>query len=130
MAVQDPVADMLCRIKNAQARFKPEVRVPASGHKREIAELLQREGYVEDVALEGDAMKTIVIRLKYYKGAPVIEMMRRESKLSRRVYRKSRDLPTVRRGLGIAVISTPQGVMTDREAREKGLGGEVVCLVA
>ncbi len=131
MSIQDPIADMICRIKNAQARFRPEVAMPFSRHKESISALMRREGFIEDFRVEQqDQKKDLVVTLKYHQKKPVIEMIRRESKSSCRIYRKSKDLPKVLNGMGAAVISTSQGVMTDREARRKGLGGEVLFLLA
>ena len=131
MAVQDPIADMLTRIRNAQQRKSREVEVPYSRHKAAIARVLHAEGYIGPCQEEGEGRERMLkLTIKYYRERPVIDMLRRASKPSCRVYRGVADLPRVRNGLGIAVISTSRGVMTDREARSKRLGGEVLCLVA
>jgi len=128
--MQDPVADMICRINNAQARAFGEVAVPYSKHKQHIAEVLKSEGYIAAVRREGEvADARLIMQLKYFKGKPVIRSIARVSKPSRRVYCDKNTIPRVRGGLGIAVVSTSRGVLSDREARRRGLGGEVVCLV-
>lgn len=130
MNVQDPISDLICRICNAQMRRKPDVRVPFSRHKEAIVSVLSSEGYVGDFRVESESKKELVIDLKYYGGQPVIDLMKRASKPSRRLYLGKDRLPRVRNGLGVAIISTSQGVMSDRQARKRGLGGEVICLVA
>ncbi len=131
MTMQDPVADMLTRIRNAQRRYLPEVCVPYSRHKEAIAGVLQAEGYIRSCKILGEGWeRQLQLELKYHRRHPVIDMLQRTSKPSRRVYTAASELPRVRNGLGMAVISTSRGVMTDREARSLGLGGEILCLVA
>ena len=135
MSMSDPIADMLIRIRNAQLVGHPEVVMPASKMKAAIAQVLKDEGYVEDFALRdkgGDpgTKKELAIALKYYAGRPVIERLERVSKPGLRVYRGRDDLPRVLNGLGVAIVSTSRGVMTDRKARADGVGGEVLCIVA
>ena len=130
MSMQDPIADMFTRIRNAQARTKREVRMPASTKKAAIAEVLQREGYITRYAKDDSGPHPeLVIELKYYDGRPVIERIQRESRPGLRVYRGKNDLPSIVGGLGIAIVSTSHGVMTEREARAQGIGGEVICSV-
>lgn len=131
MSMTDPIADMLTRIRNAQMAQKPGVAVPSSKLKVAIAAVLKDEGYIDDFAVrdvEGKAR--LDIALKYYAGRPVIERIERISRPGLRVYRGSGDLPRVMNGLGIAIVSTPKGVMTDRKARATNVGGEVLCVVA
>ena len=131
MSMSDPIADMLTRIRNAQASEKVSVEMPCSKVKVAIAAVLKDEGYIEDFAVrEESAMKELRIGLKYYAGRPVIERLERVSKPGLRIYRASRDIPSVMNGLGIAIVSTSRGVMTDRKARASGVGGEVLCIVA
>lgn len=130
MSMQDPVSDMLTRIRNAQARHKGSVTMPSSRAKVEIAALLEKEGYIRGHVVSKDKKPELTIELKYFNGQPVIEMLKRISKPGLRVYKASTDLPNVLRGLGIAVVSTSRGLMTDREARKLGVGGEIVCYVA
>ena len=131
MSMSDPIADMLTRIRNAQVVNKPSVAMPSSKIKVAIAQVLKDEGYIEDFAVVGEAAKPeLKIGLKYYAGRPVIERIDRVSKPGLRVYRGKGDIPTVMNGLGVTIISTPQGVMTDRKARATGTGGEVLCYVA
>ena len=131
MSMSDPIADMLTRIRNAQQSEKQLVAMPASRVKAAIAQVLKDEGYIEDFAvreLEGRA--TLEIGLKYYAGKPVIEKIERVSRPGLRIYRPKDDLPKVMNGLGVAIVSTSRGVMTDRKARGLGVGGEVLCIVA
>ena len=131
MSMSDPIADMLTRIRNAQATEKVSVFIPASKVKLAIAQVLKDEGYIEDFAardVDGKAM--IEIGLKYYAGKPVIERLERVSKPGLRVYKGRNDIPKVMNGLGVAILSTSRGVMTDRKARADGVGGEVLCIVA
>ena len=131
MSMSDPIADMLTRIRNAQAAQKSRVVMPSSKVKVAIASVLKEEGYVDDFAVrEVDGKSSLDIALKYYAGAPVIEQIERVSRPGLRVYRGSQDLPRVMNGLGVAIVSTPKGVMTDRKARATNVGGEVLCIVA
>lgn len=131
MSMQDPIADMLTRIRNAQARLRPDVSMPSSKFKVAIAGILEQEGYIAGYRVDGDgAKKTLTIDLKYFEGRPVIERLERVSAPSLRRYRAKDKLPKVLGGLGVAIVSTPKGVLTDREARAQGVGGEVICLVA
>jgi small subunit ribosomal protein S8 len=131
MSMSDPIADMLTRIRNAQTVGHTEVAMPASRLKASIAKVLKDEGYIEDFALrENGVMKELRIALKYYAGRPVIERLERISKPGLRVYRGRDDIPRVMNGLGVAILSTSRGVMTDRKARADGVGGEVLCIVA
>src|SRR4051794_30326600 len=134
MSMHDPIADMLTRIRNAQVVGHTEVSMPASQLKSAIAKVLKDEGYIEDFAIRdksGDnAKKELAIALKYYAGRPVIERIERVSKPGLRVYKGRNDIPRVMNGLGVAILSTSRGVMTDRKARADGLGGEVLCIVA
>ncbi|MCR5535879.1 MAG: 30S ribosomal protein S8 [Succinivibrio sp.] len=128
--MQDPIADLLTRIRNGQAAGKVSITIPSSKQKKAIAELLLKEGYVGSVTELGDVKKVLEIGLKYYEGKPVVELIQRVSRPGLRIYKKCRDLPRIMNGLGIAVISTSKGLMTDRAARKDGLGGEVICYVA
>ena len=127
----DPIADMLTRIRNAQQSEKKSVAMPASRLKSAIAQVLKDEGYIEDFAVrEGAGKPQLEIGLKYYAGKPVIERIERVSRPGLRIYRPKDELPTVMNGLGVAIVSTSRGVMTDRKARGMGVGGEVLCIVA
>jgi small subunit ribosomal protein S8 len=129
--MSDPVADMLTRIRNAQQSEKQSVAMPASKLKAAIARVLKDEGYIEDFGLrENDGKPQLEISLKYYAGKPVIEKIERISRPGLRIYKPNRDIPNVMNGLGIAIVSTSKGVMTDRKARGLGVGGEVLCIVA
>ena len=128
--MQDPIADLLTRIRNGQASGKVAVTVPSSKQKLAIANLLVKEGYIASVQEVGDVKKVLEIGLKHYEGKPVVELIQRVSRPGLRIYKKCRDLPRIMNGLGIAVISTSKGIMTDRAARKDGLGGEVICYVA
>src|SRR5687767_15721478 len=135
MSMSDPIADMLVRIRNAQMVGHTEVAMPASKLKSAIAQVLKDEGYIEDFAIRdrgGDdsAKKELRIGLKYYAGRPVIERLERVSKPGLRVYRGRDDIPRIMNGLGVAILSTSRGVMTDRKARADGVGGEILCIVA
>jgi len=131
MSMSDPIADMLTRIRNAQASEKVSVEMPCSKVKVAIAAVLKDEGYIEDFKVSADTGKSLLeIGLKYYAGRPVIEKIERVSRPGLRIYRASRDIPPVMNGLGIAIVSTSRGVMTDRKARASGVGGEVLCIVA
>jgi small subunit ribosomal protein S8 len=127
--MQDPVSDMLTRIRNAHHRSHPEVTMPASKLKASVAQVLQDEGYIASYSVTAEVKPSLTIELKYFEGKPVIEEITRVSKPSLRSYVGSNDLPKVRSGLGIAVVSTSKGVMTDRAARAAGIGGEVLCTV-
>jgi len=130
MSMTDPIADMLTRIRNAQSIGKTTVNMPASKLKMAIAQVLKDEGYVEDFARrEQDGKAELEISLKYYAGSPVIEKIERVSRPGLRIYRGRDDLPKVMNGLGVAIVSTSRGVMTDRKARDAGVGGEVLCIV-
>lgn len=131
MSMSDPIADMLTRIRNAQVVQKTSVAMPSSKVKIAIANVLRDEGYIEDYAVTETAGKAeLNIGLKYYAGRPVIERLERVSRPGLRVYKGKDDIPNVMNGLGVAIVSTPQGVMTDRKARATGIGGEVICYVA
>ena len=131
MSMSDPISDMLTRIRNAQTVGHAEVAMPASRLKSAIAKVLKDEGYIEDFAVREDGAKSVLrIGLKYYAGRPVIERLERVSKPGLRVYRGRDDIPRVMNGLGVAIVSTSRGVMTDRKARADGVGGEVLCIVA
>ena len=130
MMTTDPIADMLTRIRNAQATEKVSVVMPASKVKRTIAQVLKDEGYIEDFAIrDAEGKPVIEIGLKYYAGKPVIEKLERVSRPGLRIYKGREEIPPVMNGLGIAIVSTSRGVMTDRRARETGVGGEVLCIV-
>ena len=131
MSMSDPIADFLTRIRNGQLSGKPEIAAPSSRIKLALAKVLKDEGYIEDFAIDGDATKpTVKVRLKYYQGRPVIERIERVSRPGLRIYKGRHDIPQVMNGLGAAIVTTPQGVMTDRKARAAGIGGEVLCYVA
>lgn len=125
----DPISDMLTRIRNAQSAGKVEVTMPASKMKSSIAKVLKDEGYIVDHAVNSDAKPELTVTLKYFEGTPVIEKVQRISKPGLRIYKGKDDLPKVLNGLGIAIISTSSGLMTDKQARAKGFGGEVICTV-
>ncbi len=130
MSMTDPIADMLTRIRNGQSAEKPEVAMPSSKVKQAIARVLKEEGYIHDYRVEGDEKKpALVVTLKYHEGRPVIEEIQRVSRPGLRRFEGKRSLPRVRGGLGTAIVSTSQGVMTDRAARDAGHGGEVLCVV-
>jgi len=129
--MSDPIADLLTRIRNAQMVAKTSVRVPSSKVKVAIAQVLQDEGYVDSFKVNSvDGKAELEIALKYYAGRPVIERIERVSRPGLRVYRGSGSIPQVQNGLGVAIVTTPKGVMTDRKARATGVGGEVLCYVA
>ena len=131
MSMSDPVADMLTRIRNAQQSEKQSVVVPTSKLKVAIAKVLKDEGYIEDFTVRSqDGKSNIDISLKYYAGSPVIEKIERVSRPGLRIYKASSQIPVVMNGLGVAIVSTSKGVMTDRKARGMGVGGEVLCIVA
>lgn len=131
MSMTDPIADMLTRIRNAQTVGHTEVSMPCSKVKTSIAKVLKDEGYIEDFAVRGEGVaRELRIGLKYYAGRPVIERIERVSKPGLRVYKGRHDIPTIMNGLGVAIVSTSRGVMTDRKARADGVGGEILCFVA
>jgi len=131
MSMSDPIADMLTRIRNAQMAEKATVSMPSSKLKAAIAKVLQDEGYVEGFKVVNDGAKaTLEIGLKYYANRPVIEKIQRVSRPGLRIYKGSEDIPKVMNGLGIAIVSTSKGLMTDHKARANGIGGEVLCIVA
>ena len=126
----DPISDMLTRIRNAQLVGKVVVRIPVSRIKTAIAGVLKDEGYIEDfTTIDNDGKPELELTLKYYQGRPVIEKIQRASRPGLRIYRGKEGLPQVLGGLGVAIVSTSAGVMSDRQAREKGIGGEVICIV-
>ena len=131
MSISDPIADMLTRIRNGQMVDKTEVTMPSSKLKVAIAKVLEDEGYIDGYTVDANDGKPVLhFGLKYYAGRPVIEMIERVSRPGLRVYKNHETIPQVMNGLGIAIISTPKGVMTDRKARAAGIGGEVLCVVA
>jgi len=131
MSMSDPIADMLTRIRNGQAADKAQVSMPSSKLKISVAEVLKSEGYIVDFKVSDDSVKPVlVVDLKYYQGKPVIAKIQRASRPGVRMYKPTDDLPKVDAGLGIAIVSTPKGVMTDRAARSAGVGGEVICYVS
>ena len=131
MSMSDPIADMLTRIRNAQAVDKAVVAMPSSKLKVAIAQVLKDEGYIDGFSVRDEAGKSqLEIALKYYAGRPVIERIERVSRPGLRVYRGREAIPSVMNGLGVAIVTTPKGVMTDRKARQSGVGGEVLCYVA
>lgn len=131
MSMTDPIADMLTRIRNGQKARKVSVSMPASKEKEAVAAVLKDEGYITGYETSGEgAQKSLSVELKYFEGAPVIESVQRVSKPGLRIYRGKEDLPKVLGGLGVAIVSTSAGVMSDRQAREKGIGGEVICVVS
>jgi len=131
MSMSDPIADMLTRIRNAQSVDKAVVSMPSSKIKVAIAQVLKDEGYIDGFSVREDGGKSqLEIALKYYAGRPVIERIERVSRPGLRVYRGREAIPAVMNGLGVAIVTTPKGVMTDRKARQTGVGGEVLCYVA
>jgi small subunit ribosomal protein S8 len=131
MSMTDPIADMLTRIRNAQMREETVVAMPSSKVKLSIAKVLKDDGYIDGFKVVDDGAKPVLeIGLKYYAGRPVIEKIERVSRPGLRIYKGKDDIPRVMNGLGIAIVSTSQGVMTDRKARASGVGGEVLCIVA
>ena len=129
MSLSDPIGDMLARIKNAQVRNHRKVSLPSSKFKSKIADVLKAEGYIIDYKINDDKKPSIEINLKYNSGNPVINTIERISKPGRRIFSSASSLPKINNGLGIAIVSTPQGVMTDIDARKKKLGGEIICKV-
>ncbi len=131
MSMSDPIADMLTRIRNAQSVEKAVVAMPSSKLKVAIAQVLKDEGYIDGFSIKTDGAKSeLQVSLKYYAGRPVIERIERVSRPGLRVYKGRDDIPQVMNGLGVAIVTTPKGVMTDRKARQTGVGGEVLCYVA
>ena len=129
MTMQDPIADMLTRVRNAQMASHPDVAMPCSSAKVAIANVLKDEGYIADFAVTDGTHPQLTIALRYHNGQPVIEELHRVSRPGLRIYKGSEELPQVRGGLGVAVVSTNKGVMSDRAARAAGIGGEVLCTV-
>ena len=130
MSMQDPISDMLTRIRNGQAASKVSVKMPSSKQKVAIAAVLKAEGYVSDFAVAGDTKPELEVTLKYFEGKKVIDTLKRVSRPGLRIYKGANDLPKVMAGLGIAIVSTSQGVMTDRAARKASIGGEIICYVS
>ncbi|MDX1302537.1 MULTISPECIES: 30S ribosomal protein S8 [Photobacterium] len=130
MSMQDPISDMLTRLRNGQAAKKVAVKMPSSKLKVAIATLLKEEGFVADYTVTGEVKPELEVTLKYFEANPVIEQIQRVSRPGLRIYKKKGALPSVMGGLGIAVVSTSKGLMTDRAARKAGLGGEIICYVA
>jgi small subunit ribosomal protein S8 len=131
MTMTDPIADMLTRIRNGQRANKVTVAMPSSGAKIALAKVLKDEGYITDFSAVEDGVKSeLTVTLKYYEGSPVIETIQRVSRPGLRVYRGNEEIPKVLGGLGVAIVSTSAGVMSDRQAREQGIGGEVLCVVS
>lgn len=129
MTMQDPVADMLTRVRNAQTARLATTEMPSSGTKVAIAKVLKEEGYIADFSVSGDVQPQLTVELKYFGGRPVIEEIKRVSRPGLRQYKGKDDIPEVKGGLGIVIMSTNKGVMSDRAAREAGVGGEVLCSV-
>jgi len=130
MSMSDPIADMLTRIRNGQSASKAEVSMPASNMKQSIAKVLKDEGYITDYTVSEDAKAEMSVSLKYHNGEPVIDTIQRMSRPGLRVYKNKDELPSVLNGLGIVIISTSTGMMTDRAARAAGIGGELICSVS
>ena len=130
MSMSDPIADMLTRIRNGQTAKKAEVAMPASKMKQSIAQVLKDEGYITDFTVSEDAKPELSVSLKYFDGKPVIESIKRISRPGLRIYKSTDELPKVLNGLGIVIVSTSKGMMTDRAARAAGIGGELICSVA
>lgn len=126
----DPIADMLTRIRNAQSAGKADVTMPSSKAKLAIAGVMKEEGYITDFSVSSDAKPEMTITLKYFQGSPVIDELKRVSRPGLRIYKNKDELPKVLNGLGVAIISTSAGVMTDRKARAEGRGGEVICTIS
>ena len=129
MSMQDPIADLLTRVRNAQLANHPDVSMPCSKAKIDICKVMQEEGYIESYSVDEEAKPTLSVTLRYHEGSPVIEKISRVSRPGLRVYRSCDDLPSVRGGLGVAIVSTNKGLLTDRAARAAGVGGEVICTI-
>jgi small subunit ribosomal protein S8 len=130
MSLSDPIGDMIARVKNAQARNHKKVELPSSNFKSKIADILKSEGFIKDFKISSEEKKpTLMLELKYYSGNPVISNFERVSKPGRRIFSSAGSLPKINNGLGIAIISTPKGVMTDIDARKQKVGGEIICKV-
>jgi len=129
MSEQDPIANLLSSIKNAQTRLKKDLTIPSSNKKEAIVRVLQEEGYVQSYKISEDAKPQLTILLKYFEGRPVIKEFKRISRPGLREYRTSKDIPSVKGGLGTIIVSTSQGLMTDKRAREIGIGGELICSI-
>jgi small subunit ribosomal protein S8 len=129
MSMSDPIADMLTRIRNGQGAAKASVSMPSSKLKQAIAGVLKSEGYIGDFTVDGESKPTLTIQLRYHQGQPVIDRLERVSRPGLRIFKRKDELPRVRGGLGVAIVSTSKGVMSDREARAQGFGGEVLCVV-
>jgi small subunit ribosomal protein S8 len=130
MSLSDPIGDMIARVKNAQARNHKKVELPSSNFKIKIADILKNEGFIKDFKVAGEEKKPVLtLELKYYSGNPVISNFERVSKPGRRIFSSADSLPKINNGLGIAIISTPKGVMTDMDARKQKIGGEIICKV-
>jgi small subunit ribosomal protein S8 len=130
MSLSDPIGDMIARVKNAQARNHKKVELPSSNFKSKIADILRNEGFIKDFKVLGNEKKPILsLELKYHSGSPVISNFERVSKPGRRIFSSADSLPKINNGLGIAIISTPKGVMTDMDARKQKIGGEIICKV-
>ena len=130
MSLSDPIGDMIARVKNAQARNHKKVELPSSNFKVKIADILKNEGFIKDFKVAGEEKKpTLSLDLKYYSGNPVISNFERVSKPGRRIFSSADSLPKINNGLGIAIVSTPKGVMTDIDARKQKVGGEIICKV-
>ena len=130
MSMSDPIADMLTRIRNGSRARKTRVRIPASRSKIAIAEALRDEGYISDFSVDGEGVsRALDVELKYFQGDPVIEEIKRVSRPSCRIYAGKEDLPSIKNGLGVALVSTSKGLLTDKSARQAGVGGEIICTV-
>tara|TARA_B100001057_G_scaffold276102_1_gene276379 strand:+ start:494 stop:889 length:396 start_codon:yes stop_codon:yes gene_type:complete len=130
MSLSDPIGDMIARVKNAQARFHKKVDLPSSNFKSKIADILKNEGFIKDFKVSTNERKNILsLELKYHSGSPVINNFERVSKPGRRIFSSANSLPKINNGLGIAILSTPKGVMTDIDARKQKVGGEIICKV-
>ena len=129
MSLSDPIGDMIARVKNAQSRNHKKVELPSSNFKSKIADILKNEGFIKDFKVNDDKKPTLSLELKYYSGNPVISAFERVSKPGRRIFSSAEGLPKINNGLGIAIISTPKGVMTDIDARKQKVGGEIICKV-